>query len=230
CLTTSHAPAAEESAVSPKPLMSPEMKPLLCNSRKGEFYIGENCSQKWTVVTFALVASVPGLTLAALVGMVLNPSVSVFSVDLKSPTTASKEQDLFPGITFASDLKNRPLSDEKPTLDNVPMAAMVSRPYNPPSDHCSSADHLNGGRPSDSRMYSRMRDPPIRPIHPYSDGAGQGQIVTNPYVRDSPSRNPYEDQQRKIRAVAPSHIYGEMPHSTPHQSMRIPTVDFHDLS
>lgn len=31
----------------------------------------ENCTQRWTVVTFALVASLPGLTLAVLVGVIV---------------------------------------------------------------------------------------------------------------------------------------------------------------
>lgn len=42
-----------------------------CNNYVNEWFIGEKCDQKWTTVTFALVASLPGLGLALLVGVIV---------------------------------------------------------------------------------------------------------------------------------------------------------------
>ncbi|XP_067294677.1 uncharacterized protein zgc:158432 [Pseudorasbora parva] len=170
-----------------------------CNNKKGEFYIDENCSQRWTVVTFALVASLPGLTLAVLVGlivyvMMLRSKKSHAGEVMKTPKTAYKKQDLFPGITFASDMNGRPPPSMRPVKqDPIPMAAMSNRPYS---------------------MYNGMRDPPVGgPVQSYSSGAGRGPIVSNPYATDSPSRNIYEDQQRPH---APSQTYEHLTQNRPY--------------
>ncbi|KAK7173295.1 hypothetical protein R3I93_003190 [Phoxinus phoxinus] len=173
-----------------------------CNSKEGEFYIDENCSQKWTVVTFALVASLPGLTLAALVGvivyvmMLLQPKKRHTGEEMKTPNTAFKEQDLFPGIHFASDMNGQPPPNMRPVQQNpIPLTAMANRPYR--SVH-PSAGSMTDARPRETNsMYNGMRDdPPMGgPVQPYSNGTGRGQIVSNAYARDSPSRNPYEDDR-----------------------------------
>ncbi len=49
-----------------------------------------------------------------------------------------------------------------------------------------------------------------------SNGAVRGQIVSNPYARDTPSRNPYEDHSPSAdhhsdyRPRAPSHTYDDL--------------------
>ncbi|NP_001073426.1 uncharacterized protein LOC555281 precursor [Danio rerio] len=219
-----------------------------CNNNKNEFYIGDDCSQRWTVVTFALVASLPGLTLAVLVGVIVymlmvQSNNSHTSEQMKA---ASKEQDLFPGIAFASDMNGRPPPNMRPAQqDHVPLKAMPihpysmsrdppmtspaqpysisngmrdqsmgapARPYSASNTGHPSADNVTDGRPR--QLNSGMRDPPMGgPVQPYSDGAGRGQIVSNPYVRDLANRNPYEDlgssadRQSDYRSTAPSYTY-----------------------
>ena len=46
--------------------------------------MGDNCEQKWTVVTFALVASLPGLALAVIVGVTVQ-LVHYFNKPAKAP-------------------------------------------------------------------------------------------------------------------------------------------------
>ncbi|XP_016430537.1 uncharacterized protein LOC107757540 isoform X1 [Sinocyclocheilus rhinocerous] len=218
-----------------------------CNSQKGEFYIDENCTQGWTVVTFALVASLPGLTLAVLVGVIVYvimlPSNKSHTGEGKTtPKTASKEQHLFPGIAFASDINGRPPPNMRPVQqDHVPMTAMPNRPYsissgmrdpkmggparpyNPSSGVHPSVDSMTDGRPREpNSMYTDMRDPMGGPVQPYSNGAVRGQIVSNPYARDSPSRNPYEDHSPSAdhhsdyTPHAPSHTYDDLKPNQPY--------------
>ncbi|XP_059406495.1 uncharacterized protein zgc:158432 isoform X1 [Carassius carassius] len=214
-----------------------------CNSQKGEFYINEDCSQKWTVVTFALVASLPGLTLAVLVGvvvyvMMLPSNKSHTGEGMKTPKTASKEQDLFPGIAFASDMNGRPPPNMRPVQQgHIPMTAMPNhpgihdpqmggpaRPYSVSRGVRPSVDSMPDGRPREPNiMYTGMRDPPMGgPVQPYSSGAVRGQIVSNPYAIDSPSRNPYEehspsaDHHSDYRPRAPSHLYDNLKHNQPY--------------
>ncbi|KAA0717200.1 hypothetical protein E1301_Tti017365 [Triplophysa tibetana] len=103
-----------------------------CNNQKGEFYIAEDCSQKWTILTFALVASLPGLALAILVGVI------VYVVMLSSNKSHK------------------------------------------------------------------------------SSSAGYGQTMNNPYARDSPSRNPYDNRSASLehrndyRQHGPSHPYEDV--------------------
>uniref|UniRef100_A0A8C1N751 Zgc:158432 n=1 Tax=Cyprinus carpio TaxID=7962 RepID=A0A8C1N751_CYPCA len=211
-----------------------------CNSQKGEFYIDEECSQKWTVVTFALVASLPGLTLAVLVGvvvyvMMLSSNKSHTGEEVMTPKTASKEQDLFPGISFGSDMNGRPPPNMRPVQQgHIPMTAMPNHP--------GMRDPQMGGPARPYSMYTGMRDPPMGGPSPCfvfhilvfksvvfvlhlrdcSNGAVRGQIVSNPYARDSPSRNPYEehspsaDHHSDYRPRAPSNTYDELKHNQPY--------------
>ncbi|XP_048042497.1 uncharacterized protein zgc:158432 isoform X2 [Megalobrama amblycephala] len=194
-----------------------------CNSKKGEFYIDENCSQRWTVTTFALVASLPGLTLAVLVGVIvyvlmLSSQNSHTGEEMTTHNTASREQDLFPGITFASDMNGRPPANLRPVQqDHTPMTAMSSRPYSPSSSVYQSAVKTDGRPRETNSMYNGMRDPPMgAPVQPYSTGAGRGQIVSNPYARDPSSQNPYEGDHQDYRPQAPSHTYEDLTQNRPY--------------
>ncbi|KAG9340183.1 hypothetical protein JZ751_021908 [Albula glossodonta] len=40
-----------------------------CDNYDGKFYIGDNCEQEWTILTFVLVATLPGVALATVVGV-----------------------------------------------------------------------------------------------------------------------------------------------------------------
>ncbi|XP_056093784.1 uncharacterized protein zgc:158432 [Rhinichthys klamathensis goyatoka] len=169
-----------------------------CNSKEGEFYIDENCSQRWTVVTFALVASLPGLTLAVLVGVI----VYMVMLQSKKSHTGEEMKTPFPGMNLASDMNGQPPPNMRPVQQNpIPMTAMSNPPYS---------------------MYNGMRDPPMGgPVQPYSNGAGRGQIVRNPYARDSPSRNPYEDhspsaEHNHYRPHAPSHTHEDLTQNRPY--------------
>ncbi|XP_016416124.1 uncharacterized protein LOC107746416 [Sinocyclocheilus rhinocerous] len=194
-----------------------------CNSQKGEFYVNEDCSQKWTVVTFALVASLPGLTLAVLVGvvvyvMMLPSNKSHTGEGITTSKTASKEQDLFPGVAFASDMNGQPPPNMRPVQQgHIPMTAMPNHPWI--MKNLSLKCHFDCLH----SMYTGMRDPPMGgPVQPYSYGAVRGQIVSNPYARDSPSRNPYEehspsaDHHSDYRPRVPSHTYDDLKHNQPY--------------
>lgn len=206
-----------------------------CNNRKGEFYIDEDCSQRWTIVTFALVASLPGVTLAVLVGtivyLIMLPSKTKNNKEIKVNTVSPKEEDLFPGITFASDLNTRPAPN------NVPMQTMPNRgssmsigmrdpPMEAPAQPYSSSNSLQSypNRTTDGRPHGPYnisggtRDPPIGgPAKPFSYIAGLGETVNNPYARDySPSQNPYENRgpstvhRNDYREAAPSYQYEDV--------------------
>ncbi|CAM4541106.1 unnamed protein product [Leuciscus chuanchicus] len=213
-----------------------------CNSKQGEFYIDENCSQRWTVVTFALVASLPGLTLAVLVGvivyvmmMMLQSKKSHTGEEMKTPKAAFREQDLFPGINFASDMNGQPPPSMRPVQQNpIPMAAMSNRPYSPSRSVRPSAGSMTDARPRETNsMYNGMRDRPMGgPVQPYSNGAGRGQIVSNQYARDSSSRNPYEDhnpsaEHNHYRPHAPSHAYEDLPQNQPYAPAPLYTSSEH---
>lgn len=217
-----------------------------CNSQKGEFYINEDCTQKWTVVTFALVASLPGLTLAVLVGvvvyvMMLPSNKSHTGEGMTTPKTASKEQNVFPGVAFASDMNGRPPPNMNPAQQgHIPMTAMPNhpissgmrdprmggpaQPYSLSSGVRPSVGNVPDGQPREpNSMYTGMRGLAMGgPVQPYSNGAVQGQIVGNPYVRDSHSRNPYEDlsppadHHSDYGSRAPSHTYDDLKHNQPY--------------
>lgn len=206
-----------------------------CNNRKGEFYIDEDCSQRWTIVTFALVASLPGVALAVLVGiivfLIMLSSNTKNNKENKVNTVSPKEEDLFPGITFASDLNARPAPN------NVPMQSMPNRgnsmsigmrdppiegpaqPYSSSNSMQSYPNRTTGGRPQGPYNISGgTRDPPIGgPARPFSYLTGPGETVNNPYARDySPSPNPYDNRgpssvhRNDYRQTAPSHLYEDV--------------------
>ncbi|XP_051528107.1 uncharacterized protein zgc:158432 isoform X2 [Myxocyprinus asiaticus] len=215
-----------------------------CNNRAGEFYIDEKCSQRWTTVTFALVASLPGLTLVLLVGVTVYVIMQSSSTkrhlveEMKKPKAADpNKEDLFPGITFSSDMNGRPPPNTIPVQqDHVTMTIVPNNRYSmsngthePPMGRparpysTSNSMHPSTGRIADGRphepysMSNGMRDPPMGgPARPYSNAAGRGQIVSNPYARDSPSRNPYDDRspspdpRNDYRQPAPFHTYDSM--------------------
>ncbi|XP_037389139.1 translation initiation factor IF-2 isoform X2 [Pygocentrus nattereri] len=100
-----------------------------CNNFKDEFYLGENCNQKWTTLTFALVASLPGITLALVVGV----TVHIIHICQKSSKStgeskqqSSSEETMFPGIVFASDVNARP--NGHPPSPSPPQGGFTAQP------------------------------------------------------------------------------------------------------
>ncbi|XP_053535395.1 uncharacterized protein zgc:158432 [Ictalurus punctatus] len=186
-----------------------------CNNYIDEFYLGERCSQKWTTLSFALVATLPGVALAFVIGLAVHLAHR-FGKSSKSPgagneLTYIQEPDLFPGIVFASDLNTPPPPGPTPVKVGVPMVS--SRPYSV-SDN---TQFLSGGppmrapppqysapdntRPAFDRppLGARYSLPPSSGTlgvperagqQPYSYTGGGAQAVSNPYAR---ARNPYED-------------------------------------
>ncbi|KAK3509413.1 hypothetical protein QTP70_033978, partial [Hemibagrus guttatus] len=80
-----------------------------CNNYIDEFYLGKSCSQKWTTLSFALVATLPGVALAFVIGVSVHLAHR-FGKSSKSHREGNEltnipEQDLFPGVVFASDMK-----------------------------------------------------------------------------------------------------------------------------
>uniref|UniRef100_A0A672K604 Zgc:158432 n=1 Tax=Sinocyclocheilus grahami TaxID=75366 RepID=A0A672K604_SINGR len=162
-----------------------------CNSQKGEFYIDENCTQRWTVVTFALVASLPGLTLAVLVGLI------VYVIMLPSNKSHT--------------------GDQCSCWILVLFIKFICYILIPSSGVHSSVDSMTDGRPREPNSGFCV-------VHlcDCSNGAVRGQIVSNPYARDSPSRNPYEDHSPSAdhhsdyTPHAPSHTYDELKLNQPY--------------
>ncbi|XP_064206331.1 uncharacterized protein zgc:158432 [Anguilla rostrata] len=142
-----------------------------CNNDKEKWYIGEDCEQEWTVLTFALVASLPGVALATVVGVAVHcvhhsrkkgPAASVESSKTQkvdpNPSSSKKESspmDDYSNLVFASDLQNgqKPQPASRSPHDSIPMA---------------------------SQPYSAYRNPSYR----------------NPYASSQPSRNPYSSLDR----------------------------------
>ncbi|XP_016358243.1 uncharacterized protein LOC107700910 isoform X2 [Sinocyclocheilus anshuiensis] len=148
--------------------------------------------------------------------MMLPSNKSHTGEGMTTSKTASKEQDLFPGVAFASDMNGQPPPNMRPVQQgHIPMTAMpISSGMRDPQ---------MGGPARPYSMYTGMRDPPMGgPVQPYSNGAVRGQIVSNPYARDSPSRNPYEehspsaDHHSDYRPRVPSHTYGDLKHNQPY--------------
>ncbi|KTG46170.1 hypothetical protein cypCar_00010315 [Cyprinus carpio] len=143
--------------------------------------------------------------------------------EVMTPKTASKEQDLFPGISFGSDMNGRPPPNMRPVQQgHIPMTAMPNHPIS-----SGMRDPQMGGPARPYSVSSGLRPsvdsmPDGRPREPNSNGAVRGQIVSNPYARDSPSRNPYEehspsaDHHSDYRPRAPSNTYDELKHNQPY--------------
>ncbi|MCJ8748953.1 hypothetical protein PDJAM_G00170560, partial [Pangasius djambal] len=111
-----------------------------CNNYIDEFYLGKSCSQKWTTLSFALVATLPGVALAVVIGVAVHLA-HTFGKSSKSHGAGNEithipEEDLFPGVVFASDLKSPPIAQpfppSKPTLVQVPMVS--AQPYSAPDN------------------------------------------------------------------------------------------------
>ncbi|KAL7834183.1 hypothetical protein SRHO_G00284300 [Serrasalmus rhombeus] len=174
-----------------------------CNNFKDEFYLGEDCNQKWTTLTFALVASLPGITLALVVGV----TVHIIHICQKSSKSSgeskqqsSSEETMFPGIVFASDVNARP--NGHPPSPSPPQGGFTaqpasSRPYSiqgnsrPFAEKPSMGDSRPPYSPSASRHPTADRPPMGGPRPPNSYTAGPGQVLSNPYAK---SRNPYEER------------------------------------
>ncbi|KAI4888366.1 hypothetical protein NFI96_019373, partial [Prochilodus magdalenae] len=253
-----------------------------CNNYKDEFYLGENCNQKWTTLTFALVASLPGVTLAVLVGVTvyvlvacrrpkglstqgriglweggvgvpplrwspaglgqlslapaggvvltlripwdsfgglpdstypspgLGYPVTVLTVGLfyrggnQMKSISAAEEDMFPGMVFASDLNAHPSGGPKGLSSGPrPPQGGTANPYSPSASMRTTADRppMGGPRPLSS-TYESIPPPSARgggsfdrpgaggAQQPYSYAAGPGQVISNPYAKTT---NPYEE-------------------------------------
>ncbi|XP_076843825.1 uncharacterized protein LOC143488802 [Brachyhypopomus gauderio] len=173
-----------------------------CNNYVGEFYIDDSCTQKWSVLTFALVASLPGITLALVVGVTVHV-IHFYRKSSKSARTP-EEENTFPGIVFASDVNTGPKGPSpapRSLQGGVPMAAVTSQPYStsgnmhPVSDRPQTGGHRpTYSTPGDIR-HTDAEGRFDRPVlggspQPYSYIAGSGQVFSNPYAK---ARNPYED-------------------------------------
>ncbi|XP_049332535.1 proline-rich protein 2 [Astyanax mexicanus] len=154
-----------------------------CNNFADEFYLGEDCSQKWTTLTFALVASLPGITLAFVVGLIVH-IIHTCSGSGKSDGHVSKQQssppaeeNLFPGMVFASDVAARPNGSTGPRPPQVGIPMQNTRPYSIPESP----------RPSTNR-------PPMGdPRQPYNPSASNRLSTDRPPMggpRPSPDRPP----------------------------------------
>ncbi|KAL2095182.1 hypothetical protein ACEWY4_009901 [Coilia grayii] len=147
-----------------------------CNNFVDEWFIGDNCEQKWTTATFALVASLPGIGLAILVGIIVYFAVTFLKGKKNKASKANKkaaknqqEAEMFKNMNFASDMQERPNSNPlrhsmRPPNQPVPMTGVPENNYRmpPPQD-----------RAAPSRPFSQPYSPP-RNMHPSQDGLMAG--------------------------------------------------------
>ncbi|XP_028840157.1 uncharacterized protein LOC114792846 [Denticeps clupeoides] len=202
-----------------------------CNNYKDEWYIGEDCSQRWTTLNFALVASLPGLALAVLVGVTVQfacykkkpaKGSKVRSSKDKSQPNQQQNDDMFRNMVFASDLQGRPNFQPqpqgiRPPQDKFPMAAIPNQtyvpqsrpqmggpaPYSSQSNMRESLDQqpMGGIQPfKQSNMRASVNRQPLGGPQPSYQGPGMGQVLSNPYAKLQPGRNPYEN-----RSPSPDH-------------------------
>ncbi|KAJ8405754.1 hypothetical protein AAFF_G00311910 [Aldrovandia affinis] len=145
-----------------------------CNNGKDTWYIGENCDQEWTVLTFALVASLPGVALAAIVGVAVH--CASYSKKKKSSSKAKKTP---------KEVSQLPLGENKP------------RPTNIYSNPVFASDMQGGQMPQPaSAMPSQDRIPmATRQSNPYNYVTGQPPMNQS-YNNPQPSRNPYDSADR----------------------------------
>ncbi|XP_046694800.1 uncharacterized protein zgc:158432 isoform X3 [Silurus meridionalis] len=182
-----------------------------CNSYIDEFYLGKSCSQKWTTLTFILVATLPGVVLALVIGV----TVHIIHTCCKSNKSHSAGhnlnripgQEMFPGVVG---LNSCPAPGPTPMQVGVPMAS--TRPYSVsdntqfvsgealmgaphPQYNAPKSTHPAFERPPQGPQYSHPPSPPT-PVperlgqQPYSYTGGGAQVLSNPYAR---ARNPYEE-------------------------------------
>ncbi|CAB1352641.1 unnamed protein product [Coregonus sp. 'balchen'] len=160
-----------------------------CNNYINMWYIGENCDFEWTILTFALVATLPGLALAAIVGVMVQcvhysrkpaekqkDQTEGYTNNAMSPTTYDENNQDY---MFSNTNRLKPPSFQ-PTLERFPMANLHNHPYSP---------QPNGMRPTLDR--SSLAIPPSQP---YSYATGMTQPLGNAYPKSPSPRNPYEDR------------------------------------
>nr|XP_046163174.1 pollen-specific leucine-rich repeat extensin-like protein 2 [Oncorhynchus gorbuscha] len=191
-----------------------------CNNYINTWYIGENCDFEWTILTFALVATLPGLALAAIVGVTVQcvhysrkPAEKQkdrtvgYTNNAMSPTTYDRnnQDDMFTNTVFASDMPNRPKpSSIQPTQERFPMANLPNSPYSPqpngmrPTLDRSSLTNLTSQpyspSPNSIRPSLDRSSLAYPPSQPYNYATGMTQPLGNPYPKSPSPRNPYEDR------------------------------------
>ncbi|KAK2816718.1 hypothetical protein Q7C36_022989 [Tachysurus vachellii] len=181
-----------------------------CKNYIDEFYLGKSCSQKWTTLSFALVATLPGVVLAFVIGVSVHLAHR-FGKSSKSHRAGNELTNipghvLSPRVIFASDLES-PLSTRTPhpppghglmpVQMGVPM--LFPRPYS-----VSDKTHIG--------------EPPVgapRQQYSYTRGRDQAQVPNNLY---SSARNPYEEQNVSAQLYNQPHS----PHSYEAQTMAPP--------
>ncbi|XP_041949870.1 uncharacterized protein zgc:158432 isoform X1 [Alosa sapidissima] len=210
-----------------------------CNNNAGEWFIGEDCTQKWTTVQFALVASLPGVGLAILVGVVVycTRKPSKGKKNKKGKTNVAFNQELednmFKNIVFASDMQGRPNSrpppeNMRPPNNTVPMGAMPNHDYSrmpPPADRMSTSRPFNQPYSQQRNIHPPQDRPSMGgpPPQPNSYGSGMGQVLSNPYAKSSPGRPPYEGQGPPQDY---SSDYNYRPKQPPVNGTRVMAADF----
>ncbi|KAJ8266436.1 hypothetical protein GJAV_G00130390 [Gymnothorax javanicus] len=168
-----------------------------CNNDNEKWYIGEDCEQEWTVVTFALVASLPGVALAAMVGVAVyicsrsGKKKSAAKVKSSKPQKAGPHKESSPeygyaNMVFASDIQNgrkpQPVR-ASPSHDNIPMAGpRADSSYWDNSHKNSHASAQPSRNPYNSpERYGGYRNP-YAEENSTARGSQPGYQDTNPYM------------------------------------------------
>ncbi|KAM9440828.1 uncharacterized protein Hap1MRO34_025980 isoform 1-T1 [Clarias gariepinus] len=186
-----------------------------CNNYIDEFYLGSTCSQKWTTLTFALVATLPGLALACVIGVAVHLAhtfgKSSESQRPKTQLVQIPEEDLFPGVVFASDVNSRQGARPLPGPPPAQLPMVAPRPYSVPDKQFGppmGAPRAQYSAPDNTRpafdrppVGPQYNQPPLSPTlnvpdrtgqqpYSYTGGGAPAQVISNPYAR---ARNPYEE-------------------------------------
>ncbi|XP_027004094.1 uncharacterized protein zgc:158432 [Tachysurus fulvidraco] len=159
-----------------------------CKNYIDEFYLGKSCSQKWTTLSFALVATLPGVVLAFVIGVSVHLAhrfgKSTKSHGAGNELTDIPEQVLSPRVIFASNMES-PLSAHTPHLPPPPGHGLMPVQMGVP---------MSSPRPYSVSGKTHISEPPMgapRQQYSYTGGRDQAQVPNNPYSR---ARNPYEEQ------------------------------------
>ncbi|XP_066509857.1 uncharacterized protein zgc:158432 [Hoplias malabaricus] len=186
-----------------------------CNNYVDEFYIGENCNQKWTTLTFALVASLPGFTLALVVGVTVH-LIHTFSKPStggrnKPMSSSNNTETMFPGIVFASDVKGRPNGlPPRPTSVQGGVTMPSTQPYSIPENTRPVTDRPTAGNLQVPYSSSSSMRPAAglwdRAAPRPSNSSYETVLPPSPRVRDSFERPPFGVQQPYSYTAGPGQV------------------------
>ncbi|KAL4659656.1 hypothetical protein GN956_G938 [Arapaima gigas] len=142
-----------------------------CNNSNNEWYLGEKCGQKWTVVQFALVASLPGLALALIVGVTVYFALS------------------------SAKLKHGPGDAESPKKESkIPQKSFGDSRYDSMYTNPVFASDFGNSRKSLGQTQEQISLNVPSQAHSYysSQPSGTSQAYNNPYSKAS--KNPYDNE------------------------------------